>query len=177
LKSKPLVGDHQDNKSLGNADAAVNLQEIVTIMKTKIGKCSAILSMLGLLASCAQTNPLEALSADARKADGNAGTYGDHNRLAGQYQSMAKELRVKTEEQKKLLQHYEERSYLYGKQAQDRQSHTRALVRRYQRVADEAIRQAAFHQKMASELAKCDYIDLPRHHAPEGITAKPERNL
>jgi hypothetical protein len=136
-------------------------------MKTKIGRCSAILSMLGLLASCAQTSPLEALSADnRRKADGNAGIHGDHDRLAGQYQSMAKELRVKTEEQKKLLQHYEEKSYLYGKQAQDRQSHTRALVRKYKRVAEEAIRQAAFHQKMASELAKRDHAHLPEPSHP-----------
>ena len=135
-------------------------------MKTKIGKYCAILSMLGLLASCAQTSPLEALSVDNRKSEGNAGTHGDHNRLAEQYQSMAKELSLKTEEQKKLLQHYEERSYLYGKQAQDKQSHTRALVRKYQRVANEAIIQAAFHQKKALELAKSAHADLPKTSHP-----------
>jgi hypothetical protein len=134
-------------------------------MKTKIGRCSTILSILGLLASCAQTSPL-AVSAENLTANRNAGAYGDHNRLAEQYQSMAKELSLKTEEQKKLLQHYEERSYLYGKQAQDKQSHTRALVRKYQRVANEAIIQAAFHQKMASELAKCAHADLPKTSHP-----------
>jgi hypothetical protein len=79
---------------------------------------------------------------------------------------MARELRARTEEQKKLLQHYEERSYLYGKQAQDRQSHTRALVRKYRQVAKEATMQGAFHQKMASELAKCANVDLPETSHP-----------
>jgi membrane protein involved in colicin uptake len=128
-------------------------------MKTKIGRAFVILSMLGLLVSCAQTSPLEGVSAD-RMTDGNIGIHGDHDRLAEQYQRMAKELRIKAEEQRKLLEQYEEKSYLYGKQAQDRQSHMQALARKYQRVAEEAIRQAAFHQKMAAELARCDHDAL-----------------
>ena len=40
----------------------------ITIMKTKLGKFVAVLSMLGLLASCAQMGPLEAQNADIRKA-------------------------------------------------------------------------------------------------------------
>jgi len=129
-------------------------------MKSKIGKLFAALA-IGLLASCAQVAPLEAQNADIRKAAENARTYADHNRLAKQYESTAKELLVKAEEQKKLLQHYEEKSYLYGRQAQDNQSHTSALLNKYQQAAAETIKQAAFHQKMASELAKGDQAAQP----------------
>ena len=127
------------------------------IMKSKLGKLFAAAAMLGLLASCAQMGPLEAQNADIRKAAENARTPADHDRLAKQYQNTAKELLVKAEEQKKKLQHYEEKSYLYGRQAQDYQSQTSALLNRYQQAAQETIKQAAFHQRMASELQKNEH--------------------
>lgn len=117
-----------------------------------------ILSTLGLLASCAQMSPLEAQNDNIHRAGKSAKTYADHDKLAKQYQNAAKEKLTKVEEQKKLLQHYEEKSYLYGRQAQDKQSHTLALLHKYERTAEEDIKQAAFHRQMASELA-------PRDHA------------
>ena len=123
-------------------------------MKTKLGKFVSVLSMLGLLASCAQMGPLEAQNAAAHKAAATATTYTDHERLAKQYENSAKESLVKAEEQKKLLQHYEEKSYLYGRQAQDLQSRTSALLHKYQQTAEENIKQASFHHKVASELSK-----------------------
>ena len=125
-------------------------------MKTKIEKFLAVL-VIALLASCAQTSPIEARNSDIRKAAESARTYADHHRLAKQYESTAKELLVKAEEQKKLLQHYEDKSYLYGRQAQDIQSRTWALLNKYEQAVEENIHQAAFHQRMASELAKHDY--------------------
>src|SRR5687768_3932447 len=102
-------------------------------------------------------SPLEAQNDLIHKAEKNARTYVDHDNLAKQYQNTAKEMLVKAEEQKKLLQHYEEKSYLYGRQAQDKQSHALALVHKYEQTAEEDIKQAAFHRKMASELSKRDY--------------------
>jgi hypothetical protein len=128
-------------------------------MKTKIEKFLAVLA-IALLASCAQTSPIEARNSDIRKTAESARTYADHDRLAKQYESTAKELLVKAEEQKKLLQHYEEKSYLYGRQAQDNQSHASALLNKYQQAAAETIKQAAFHHKMASELAKGDHAQM-----------------
>ncbi|MEO6563337.1 MAG: hypothetical protein ABIN99_09885 [Nitrosospira sp.] len=128
-------------------------------MKTKLGKFVSVLSMLGLLASCAQMGPLEAQNANARKAAESATTYADHERLAKQYENSAKESLVKAEEQQKLLQHYEEKSYLYGRQAQDFKSHTEALLHKYQQTAEENIKQASFHHKVASELTKTDYAN------------------
>jgi hypothetical protein len=143
-------------------------------MKSKIGKLFAALAIT-LLASCAQMGPLEAQNADIRKAAENARTYADHNRLAKQYESTAKELLVKAEEQKKLLQHYEEKSYLYGRQAQDHQSHTSALLNKYQQAAAETIKQAAFHHKIAAELAKGDHAaQLSKKESKARIEANPE---
>ena len=126
-------------------------------MKTKSGTFVAIFSAIALLASCAQMGPLEAQNDDIHKAVKNARTYTDHDNLAKQYRNAAKEMLIKAENQKKLLQHYEEKSYLYGRQAQDKQSHTLALLHKYERAAEETLKQAAFHQKMASELAQRDY--------------------
>ena len=93
--------------------------------------------MLGFLTACAQMGPHEAENATARKATESARTYAEHDRLAQRYQSAAKELRAKAEEQKKQLQHYEEKSYLYGRQAQDNKSHTAALLSRYERAVED----------------------------------------
>ena len=102
-------------------------------------------------------SPLEAQNEQIHKAEKNAKTYVDHDNLAKQYQNVAKEMLVKAEEQKKLLQHYEEKSYLYGKQTQDKQSHTLALLHKYEQTAEEIIKQTAFHRKIALELAPHDY--------------------
>lgn len=126
-------------------------------MKTQLGKLVSVVSMVGLLASCAQMAPLEAENANVRKAAENARTYADHDKLAKQYQNVARESLVKAEEQKKLLQHYGEKSYLYGRQGQDFESHNLALLRKYEQTAEESVKQASYHQKMASELAKRDY--------------------
>lgn len=128
----------------------------IIIMKKKTRKVYVVLSIFGLLASCAPMSPLEAQYTDTRRTAENARTYEDHESLAKQYENIAEKLRVKAEEKKQLLQHYEEKSYLYGKQAPDRQSHTWALLRKYEKAAKETIKQASFHQKMALGLAEGD---------------------
>ena len=62
-------------------------------------------------------------------------------------------MQVKAEEEKKLLEHYEEKSYLYGRRAQDLKAHTAALVRKYTKSAEENMKQAVLHRKMAREQA------------------------
>ena len=143
-------------------------------MKTTVGRHLAVLSMLGFLTACAQMGPHEAENATVRKAAESARTYADHDRLARRYQSAARELRVKAEEQKKLLQHYEEKSYLYGRQAQDNKSHTQALVSRYERAVEDNVKLAAHHRNMAAELAKGNYAtsDASRQDDSREIKAK-----
>lgn len=126
-------------------------------MNKKTGKFVVVLSMLGLLASCAQMAPFEVRNADTRKVAENARTYSDHDTVARQYEITAKALLTEVEKQKKLLEHYEDKSYLYGKRAQDMRSQTWALLRKYEMAAEETVKQAALHQKISSELARNDY--------------------
>ncbi|PTR10518.1 hypothetical protein C8R32_10145 [Nitrosospira sp. Nsp5] len=109
---------------------------------------------LGLLAACAQVTPLEAVqNTHVRKAAQNARTRSDHDALTKYFEDKAKEMHSKGEEQKKLLEHYEQKSYLYGRQAQDLESRTSALVRKYEEIERASIKEAAAHRHMAKEAA------------------------
>jgi len=89
-----------------------------------------------------------------RKAAQNARTRSDHDALFTYFEGAAKEMQTKAAEQKKLLEHYEEKGYLYGRQAQDLKSHTAALVRKYEETVEENIKEANLHRQMALEMAK-----------------------
>jgi hypothetical protein len=124
-------------------------------MKTR--KFFAVLS-LSLIAACAQVSPHEAVqNTNIRKATQNARTRSDHDALTKYFEDAAKEMQTKAEEQKHLLEHYEEKGYLYGRQAQDLKSHTAALLRKYEASAEENIKEAAAHRQMALERAKRDF--------------------
>lgn len=117
----------------------------------------AVLS-LAVLAACAQMIPHEAVqNANIRKAVQNARTRSDHDELTRYFEGAAKQMRTKAEEQKKLLDHYEEKSYLYGRQAQDLKSHTWALARKYEETAEAYIKEAAAHRQMAAEAVQHNY--------------------
>ena len=110
---------------------------------------------LGFLAACAPLSPHEAVqNSTIRKAAQNARTRSDHNALTKYFEDAANEMRAKAEEQKKLLEHYEDRSYLYGREAQDLISHTTALLRKYHETAQENRKEAAAHRQMALEQAQ-----------------------
>src|SRR5688500_13517110 len=110
---------------------------------------------LGVLASCAQITPLEAVqNTNIRKASQNARTRTDHDVLAKYFEDTAKQMHTKAEEQRKLLEHYEQKGYLYGRQAQDLQSHTSALVRKYEETEEASIKEAALHRQMAQQASQ-----------------------
>ena len=114
----------------------------------KTGKLFVVFSMLGLLASCAQLGAFEVQ---------NARTHADHDNLAKYFENTAKEMQIKAGEQRKLLQSYEDKSYLYGRQGQDFQAHTSANIRHYERASRESLKEASFHRERAAELAKREY--------------------
>lgn len=117
----------------------------------------ALLSMLGLLASCAPMSHHEAISSPAlRKAVQSARTRSDHTALWKHFEKLALEMRVKEEEQRQLLEHYQEKSYLYGRQAQDRQSHTWALLNRYELAVEQSLAEADAHRQKAANLVRED---------------------
>ncbi|SEK65830.1 hypothetical protein [Nitrosovibrio tenuis] len=121
-------------------------------------KFPAILFMLGLLTSCVPMSPYEIVDSPVlRKTVENARTRDDHQALTKHFETLAEEMRKKAEEQRKLLQHYEEKGYLYGRQAQDRRSHTWALMLKYEKAAKTSRINAASHRKIAAELERNSY--------------------
>ena len=126
-------------------------------MQTKLAKVFAALSIVGLLASlnpsafAAQSDDTSETS-KIHAAAQNATTRSDHEAVAKYYEDAATQIQAKVEEQKQLLEHYEDKSYLYGRRAQDLQSHTTALVRHYEKTVKTHIQEAALHRQMASKL-------------------------
>jgi hypothetical protein len=116
----------------------------------------AALSMAGLLASissfAAASQPVEA--AAIRAAAESATTQRDHEAVAKQYEDAAKELQAKVAEKMELLEQYENKSYLYGRQAQDLTSHTHALVRNYEKTVRKNLQAAAMHRQIAAQLSE-----------------------
>lgn len=124
-------------------------------MKTK--RNLAIVAILGLMVSCAPMSPYETVDSSVlRKVAQNARTRSQHEALTKYFENLAREMRVKAEEQKALLEHYQEKGYLYGRQAQDHQSHTWALMNRYELAIEKSRTKAAFHRQTAAGLARDD---------------------
>ncbi|KIO48658.1 hypothetical protein [Nitrosospira sp. NpAV] len=123
-------------------------------MKTKFGNALAALSMMGVLVSTSSSvvaaQPID--TPEIRAAAQNAATRGDHESIAKYYENSATQMQAKVTEQKELLEQYENKSYLYGRQAQDLQSHTSALIRDYEKSAEASTQVATLHRQMAARL-------------------------
>jgi hypothetical protein len=130
-------------------------------MKTEIRRFVAVVSTLGLLASCAQTGALVATAVgdhtDIQTVARNAVTRSDHEAVAKYYDDEATRMKAKAQEQKELLKHYEDKSYLYGRRAQDLQAHTDALIRHYEKGVKMSIKEAALHRQIASRFEEGNY--------------------
>jgi peptidoglycan hydrolase CwlO-like protein len=114
--------------------------------------------LFSLLAACAQISPYEAIeTTNIQKAAQNARTQSDHVALSKYFEEAAKEMQSQADVQQKLLEHYEAKGYLYGRQAQDLKSHTAALLRKYEANAEENIKEATAHRQMALEQAKREF--------------------
>jgi len=123
-------------------------------MKTKFGIIFAALSMFGVLVSgsssvvAAQPTDTPEILAAVR----NATTSSDHESIAQYYENTAARMRVMVKEKTELLEHYEDKSYLYARQAQDLQSQTSALIREYGKSEKASTKMATLHRQMASKL-------------------------
>jgi hypothetical protein len=123
-------------------------------MKTKSGNIFAVLSMaalLGLMNSLTiAAEPID--TPEIRAAVQKATTRSDHETVAKYYENAAMQMQAKVKEEKELLEQYKNKSYLYGRQAQDLQSHTAALIRRHEQTIAADMKEAALHRQMASKL-------------------------
>ena len=123
-------------------------------MKTNLIRIFAALSVTGSLAllSPAVTAGQPIDTPEIRAAAENAITPRDHEAVAKHYENAAAQALAKVKEQKELLEQYQNKSYLYGRQAQDLQSHTEALIRDYEHTVTATMQEATLHRQMASKL-------------------------
>lgn len=106
-------------------------------------KLSSLLLTLTVLTACAQ------MSSTVAKPTGISSD--NHDALVKYYEGVAKDAKLRLQENKKILQEYEARPYYFGRQGLDAQSHAAANVRAYEKAIRESLIFADFHRKMAIE--------------------------
>jgi hypothetical protein len=89
---------------------------------------------------------------DIDSAVQSAKTRSDHEAVAKYYEDVAKEAQVKIQEQQLLLEEYESKGYLYGRNAEDMKSRASAALRKYEKAAQANSKEAASHRQMAAQL-------------------------
>jgi Na+/phosphate symporter len=140
-------------------------------MKTNSGSILAALSLTGwlaLLSSAAfAVQPID--TPEIRASAQNATTASDHEAVAKHYETVGAQVQAKLKEQKELLEQYQNKSYLYGRQAQDLQSHTEALIRDYEQTVAATVEEAATHRRIASKLQEKHASDTQRPNSVSGL--------
>jgi hypothetical protein len=111
------------------------------------------LSVISILVLLAAGIPLstgfanaESLSAPSAIPATTSGT--EHSVLARRFEASGREMQAKADEQKKLLEQYEQ-IQLYGWQSHNLKSRTAALIRKYERDARSNMKEAALHRQIA----------------------------
>jgi len=112
-------------------------------MKTKL--LIPLFLTFGLLSSCAEMDPHPM---DMSQAVQDAKTKADHEALAEHYEAAAKDMQLKVDEHKKLLNNYESRAYLYGKQAENLKGHCRRLINIYESAVEANMSMAKMHRQL-----------------------------
>jgi hypothetical protein len=107
-----------------------------------------------LLALFAAMSPLAgaAEDIDIDAAVKSAKTRSDHETVAKYYEEAAKEAQVKAAEQQSLLEEYESKGYLYGRNAEDMKSRASAALRKYEKAAQASSKEAVLHREVAAQL-------------------------
>ena len=114
-------------------------------------KTRQIVTALSLFGLSALLNPaaMGGESTDILTAAQNATTRSEHEAIAKYYEDAARAMQAKMQEKKQLLEHYQDKSYLYGRQAQDLQAQTEALARQYEKAVTTNAKEAHLHHQMA----------------------------
>ena len=122
---------------------------------------SYVVSMVGMLLTVWFSSIEAAEYAGANAGIHSAVTLSNHEAMAKFHEDAAMEMEVKAQEQKRLLEQYQAKSYLYGRQAQDLQGHTHALARKYDKAARAHNTEAALHRERSIKLAEEAFCNFP----------------
>lgn len=129
-------------------------------------------AVLSVLISCVQMEHQS--SADMNPTIQSPKTIADHEVLARRYENEAKIMLAKIQEQKILIEKYDEESnrygqeaekgifnthrlrgddenYFFAKRAKDNKLKSQALIRSYEKLAEEIMSRAALHWKVVTE--------------------------
>ncbi|SET42353.1 hypothetical protein SAMN05216412_10697 [Nitrosospira multiformis] len=128
--------------------------------KGKLVAISYIFAMAAALLTTAVSFAEVTEDSDAKKVH-SVVTLNDYEARARNHEDAAKEMQTKAQEQKRLLEQYKAKSYLYGRQAQDLQGHAHALARKYDNAAKAHIREAESYRGMAIQLAEDTFCAPP----------------
>lgn len=121
---------------------------MATTLGKKVKDILTALSLLGLLAVCAPISTVKAETPANQSAIQNVVPPSEHCALVERFEDAAREMQAKADEQKKLLEQYEEMK-LYGWQSHNLKSRTTALIRKYEQAARSNMEEAASHRQMA----------------------------
>jgi hypothetical protein len=120
---------------------------MATTLGTKAKDTFAVLSLLGLLAVGAPISTVKAENLPESTIQA-APSSNEHSILAKRFEDAAREMQAKADEQKTLLEQYEQTN-LYGWQSRNLKSHTAALIRKYEQAAWANMKEAMAHRQMA----------------------------
>lgn len=74
----------------------------------------------------------------------------DHEALVKHYGNLVEETKVRLQENRKILEEYEDHPYYYGRQGQDVRSHASANIREYEKALKENMANVDLHRRMAA---------------------------
>ncbi|WP_052494248.1 hypothetical protein [Nitrosospira sp. NpAV] len=121
---------------------------MATALGIKAKDTFAIFSLLGLLVVGAAFNTVKAENLPEQSTVQVVISLDEHSVLAKRFEDTAREMQAKADEQKKLLEQYEE-MHLYGWQSHNLKSHASALIRKYEQAARSNMKEAVAHRQMA----------------------------
>ncbi len=101
-----------------------------------------------LLTGCATSNlpELHDWALDVQ----NAETREAHLLLADHYQQLAEMMEQDAEQQRRMLVQYQKRPHVYGKRILDLKSRSRAMVRDFEKAAEDSRAMAEYHRQLAA---------------------------
>ena len=111
------------------------------VLINRVLKLSSLLLALSVLSACAQ------LGTSVAKPTGISSD--NHDALVKYYEGVAKDAKLRLQENKKILQEYEAHPYYFGRQGLDAKSHATANVRAFEKMIQESLSSADLHRKMA----------------------------